>query len=67
MRTMRWRLNVTGWRYTRRWTIGVRRGEWWIGARYNLACDWLEIGVFGLTVAVPAEKARRSALRTTGT
>lgn len=63
MRRLRWTVDVPGWRYTRRWIIGVRHGEWWIGARHNFACDWWEIGLLGLTVCVPCEgKPRRRRL-----
>lgn len=35
--------------------IGVRRGEWWIGARYSFAMDAWELGLFGLTLIIPME------------
>lgn len=59
MRKLRWTIDVTGWRYTRRWVFGIRRGERWIGARRNFACDWWEFGIFGLTVAIPDERQPR--------
>jgi hypothetical protein len=61
-RARRYEIEVSGWRYTRRLLLGVRRGEWWIGARYDLQCDWREIGIFGLTVCVPNEKTPRRAI-----
>lgn len=36
----------------RTWIFGVRRGEWWIGARRNLECDAIEWNLFGLTMMV---------------
>ena len=59
MKTRRWWVEVTGWRYTRRWIFGIRRGEWWIGFRHDFACDWLEIGLLGLTLCIPTEKEAR--------
>ena len=64
-RRLRWELDVTGWRYTRRWVVGVRSGEWWIGARYDFPCDWLEIGILGLTLCIPAGGTRRESLNLT--
>ena len=58
-RQLRWRVDVTGWRYTRRWTVGLRSGEWWIGARRDLARDWWEIGILGLTLCRPHERMHR--------
>jgi hypothetical protein len=55
-RRARWTIEVTGWRYTRRWTVGVRRGEWWIGVRHDLPCDCWEINMLGLTILVPDER-----------
>lgn len=40
--------------------IGVRRGEWWIGARYNFAMDAWEWGLFGLTLILPMELVWRN-------
>ena len=60
-RPWRWPVEVTGWRYTRRLTVGFRRGEWWIGVRHSLSCDWWEIGLLGLTLTIPAEKQPRHA------
>ncbi|MDG4791991.1 hypothetical protein O7626_39955 [Micromonospora sp. WMMD1102] len=63
----RYEIEVSGWRYTRRLLVGLRRGEWWIGARYNFQCDWWEVGAFGLTVCVPAEKTPRRAIEVRAT
>lgn len=35
--------------------IGIRSGEWWIGARPNFATDSVEIGLLGLTWIIPEE------------
>ncbi len=45
---------LTRWRQFRRWRwrIGLARGEWWIGWRYDFRCDWFTIGVLGLTLLV---------------
>lgn len=39
-------------RWGRTWIWGYRRGEWWIGARDDFACDAVVFGVFGLTLMV---------------
>lgn len=44
----RWRTT----RWDRTWIWGVRRGEWWVGVRRNLAADALELNMFGLTLMV---------------
>lgn len=35
--------------------VGVRRGEWWFGARDDFACDAVVFGLVGLTLMVPHE------------
>lgn len=55
----RWHVEVTGWRYTRRWRVGIRTGEWWIGWRRDFACDQWEINVLGLTAFVLHEGTPR--------
>ena len=39
-------------RWGRTWIWGVRRGEWWAGARQNLQADATEFNLFGLTLMV---------------
>jgi hypothetical protein len=45
---MRWQRHR--WGYT--WVFGLRRGEWWIGARRNFAADAIEINLFGITLMI---------------
>lgn len=52
-------VEVTGWRYTRRWRVGFRSGEWWIGVRRSFEADAYEINVFGLTALIPDEGTPR--------
>jgi hypothetical protein len=56
---------VTGWRFERRWIVGVRRGEWWIGVRRSFSTDATEVNIFGLTILIPDEGTplRRQSVR----
>lgn len=58
-RSLRWTVEVAGWRHVRRWIVGVRRGEWWIGVRHDFARDGWEINVLGLTALIPGDHVAR--------
>lgn len=39
-------------RWGRTWTWGLRRGEWWLGLRFNFMADAWEFNFLGVTLMV---------------
>lgn len=35
-----------------RWRAGLLRGEWWIGVRYDLPMDVVQVGFLGAVVVI---------------